>query len=261
MREFRMRHGVLFGVGIACLVAAIPVTLLGGGRAFFLPLSGLGRQDIITGDLRPFAVGGGLAGQLRVWDWLCRPWVPISVGLVVCLAGIVPAFLRRRKPDEVSRALAWAWFGASVAIAVCAPVLYGVDLRYLKGDTYPIASLRGVEGITRLQFPDGTQLVEARGSNAMNAGVRAVLLLPKDSVREFLGAAPFVSGVSTSQRPTFAGWLFERSPARWRPDVAEQYLAATDTRPPYEGSYHAAAVADVGDPVVATVYLQWTRPW
>jgi len=261
MHDFRLRHRLLFRTAVVCLLAAVPVTLLGGGRAFLLPLSGLGRQQIIDGDLRPFEVGGGLAEQLRVWDWLCRPWIPISAGLVVCLVVIVAAFIRRGEPDVVSRGLAWTWFGASVAIAMGASVLWALDERNIEHDTYAIASLQGVERITRLEFPDGTRLVEARGSEAMNAGVRAVLLMPRSAAKGFLSQERFVSGVSAAQRPTFRGWHFRRSPASWCPGAATPFLAATDARPPHGESYFAAAVADLSDPATAAVYLQWTRPF
>lgn len=262
MREFRALHPWLFWAG-ALLAAwgfvAVPCWLL-----FVFPglsLAGLSPEQIAWYDLRPFPVGGGLQGQLRLW-WS----LPAASGLVGLLAvmalGTAPCFAMSRAGNGSAwTRRRWAsWLACAAAAGTGGMALCGLSYAFfLKPRVFPIASVAGVERMAGVQFPTGARLVEARGHTGWKGALRATIIVPKATVQPFLMAPPFDTELSSGERPDWADWYGFPSTPSWAPADPEQSIAASGSE--WDGSDIRAwwALADVSDPEMATVYLEWTR--
>lgn len=126
-----------------------------------------------------------------------------------------------------------------------------------------VTDLKELERITRLQFPPGTQLLEARGHFTLDYFVQAKLRMPRAALQPFLWGSLVTSvtagyegqptlSLSRSERPAFVLAQGLRH-ADWRPEQVRSFLAAQAACLSQMRGAHL--LADLGDPTTVTVYL------
>lgn len=121
----------------------------------------------------------------------------------------------------------------------------------------PVGTVAGVEARTRIDFPAGTELIEAKyQQDFMSPLLVARLRIPREKVESFLKGPPFLGQVSRSERNlewvwTPPGWMRD-----WHPEKARDFIVAGAC---YEQSTHDIGVlVDLDDPDTALVYVTWT---
>ena len=126
---------------------------------------------------------------------------------------------------------------------------------------WPVATVQGVERMAEITLPKGTSLIEARGYTGWYGGLRAVFVMPRSAVRAFLEAPPFEGEPSSSERPEWreSTWQDQAPPRDWRPDKAEDFLAATGHEWTGADIVNWSALADLNGPDAAIVYFEWDR--
>ncbi|HJN18906.1 MAG TPA: hypothetical protein QGH10_25625 [Armatimonadota bacterium] len=260
MGRFTLRHKAFYWVGLCLSSVGFVAGFLGfvrGAGGWFI---GLGWGQVEAYDMRPFPVGGGLEGQLWAWALLVTGWgvvgvVSFALGLWL-LTRLAPSQPRRSTSEQV-------WVVTQALVVVGMIGLLGLRIGGLampRADAYPIASLRGVERMGEIEFPQGTALVEARGYTGWHGDLRAVVLMPMDVLDGFLKSAPFEQPW-TAQGPEWMPWttIGLTSPSHWRPESVPDSLHAMGGEFRLGDGIRWFALADTRDDEMATVYFEWSR--
>lgn len=123
-----------------------------------------------------------------------------------------------------------------------------------------IRDLRGVERPTKLHFPPGTELVEARVEKTMDWNVWATLTMPRGAVNAFVQAARLSVPRDPEGREYIMGFMEQTEPIllgmkTWHPlAVKRRLLAYGETGPSWCGP-EIFVLADLADPHTAVIYI------
>jgi hypothetical protein len=261
MPEFRFHHPWLYRLGALSALWGMALAVAVAFERAYLDFNGLSHTSISYYDLRPFPIGGGLAGQLRFWRLLALPRLPVYGLALVAMGGIVGGWVRWPRPLASIGRWPRIWLTLAVGCGLAATALWAASSRYLgiRMTVHPMASLQGVERMAGVHFPPGTALVEAKGCNGWYGFMRAKVQMPKASVRGFLEAPPFAGKPSSRERPDFDRSYPYSSPTGWHPQTAARFLAAWNGEWTGGEIVEVLALADLDDPNTAFVYLQWVR--
>lgn len=245
----RMIPGLAALVGIAS-ICALPVA------AVFASLNGWLPSAILKYDLRPFRLDG-LAAQV----WVCRAWFGtwVLIAMLGVLALVNVARTRPRRP------LVW----------MSLPLIFGIGclvaFRALgtPGPAIPVASLQGFEHATEVQFPPGTRFIEGRYLWGMDKSAEGILTMPRAQVLPFFrgrilkaasrGASSSAElTLSHTDRSEVLRLTSVLSKQRWHPEAARSFVSARTETHGTSGRVYSL-LADLDDPKIATVYLEyWT---
>ena len=167
----------------------------------------------------------------------------------------------RDRQERGIRPVSIVWLVALVWAIGGAVALHFVVHAIRPGEPVPVRTLAGVERLTALHFPQGTVLIDA----AYNGGdlyprMLAVLHMPRESVADFVKAAPFSGQTSETERTVTNehARLVSGAINGWNPDGARQFAAATIRHP--DRSHYIEVLADLEGQEPSIVYLVWTIP-
>lgn len=121
----------------------------------------------------------------------------------------------------------------------------------------PVGTVAGIEARTHIDFPPGTELVEAKyQQDFMSPLLVARLRMPRGKVEPFLNGPPFGGQVPRSDRTLGWVWAPPGWMRDWHPEKPRGFIA---TGACYEQSTHSVGVlVDLDDPDTALVYVTWT---
>ncbi|MEN6644844.1 MAG: hypothetical protein ABFE08_20590 [Armatimonadia bacterium] len=204
-------------------------------------------RHIIEYSLRPYPAATE-AGQLA-WSQ-----APVVAAIMMGLSGLL---LLGRWSDRLRMA-------ARVGL-VCLPALFLLAAAGLLSPPHanptPIATVEGLGRLVKMQFPPGTELLEAKVDHAMDWTLAAKLRMPKEQLMPFIRGSFTERGsterddepcISRSDMAFSIHWTSGLGMRDWHPEQLKDFVFAAG---PFDGQVQKELVADLSKPSYATVYF------